>query len=328
MQYEHLPNQKTLFHDQPLQSAFEQQSAQTWLPLEITQISAGDYKGKLRVIKQNNVSIFFERQNCTIHKRGIIEDQSCTISFSRTADTRLRFSEYNPGNDSLFFLPGGTEFDAQVGSDTETVYLRFEQSRLLERVRALNPILWEKDPDNLLMFDTLDRKPLETFINHLCANPKFQEDSVVEHDCNVLGSSIMDQVVMTLNSSSLSEEACPDLIARRRARSLVTQVIEHIDATMANQCCPSIVDICADLNVSQRNLQYSFKKILGLAPNTYIHRLRLNRVNAQLSNPASDDITVTHIASRWHFWHLGRFANDYLQLFHELPSTTLRRALA
>ena len=248
-----MSEQKTLFRDQPLLDAFEQQLANNWLPLEIDQISFGNYQGQLREVRQNDVSVFFEHQNRTIHKRGVMEDQFCTISFVRSVNSRVRFSEYSAFDSSLFFLPSGTEFDVLLEGDAETVYFRFNQSHLLERARAMNPTIWENNPDNLLVFDALDRKPLDALANHLYANPIFQSNSEVTHSGDMLGALIMDQVVMTLGSSSLSEEEHPDLTARRRAVYMVRQVVEYIDAAIDSQFCPSIVDVCADINVSQRN---------------------------------------------------------------------------
>lgn len=323
-----MPEQQTLFRDKPLLDAYEQQLAQDWLPLEISQISAGNYQGQLRELRQDSVSVFFEHQNCMVHKRGVMDERFCTVSFVRTANPQLRFSEYSATDNSLFFLPGGAEFDIQVEADTETVYFRFDQALLLERARAMNPTVWEVAPDKLAIFDAIDRKSLDAFSNYLFANPMFQANHEVVHAGDLLGMSILDQVVMTLSSSSINEVAYPDLMVRRRARSLVTRAIEYINAAMDNQLCPSIVDVSVDLNVSQRNLQYSFKKVLGFTPNAYIYRLRLNRVRARLSRPADADVTVTSVATHWHFCHLGRFANDYQKLFAELPSTTLRRARA
>jgi AraC family ethanolamine operon transcriptional activator len=34
---------------------------------------------------------------------------------------------------------------------------------------------------------------------------------------------------------------------------------------------------------------------------------------------------VTEVATRWGFFHLGRFAQDYAALYQERPSTTLQR---
>ena len=320
-----MSEQTTLFRDQPLFDAFEQQVVQAWLPLEISQISAGPYRGHLREIQLNNVSVFFEHQNCMVHKRGIMDEPFCTVSFARQTRGLTRLSEHIPQENSLFFIPSGTEFDVQADSDVETVYFRFNQSHLLERARAMNPRLWENSPDQALIFDVRNRKSLDAFAHQLYLHPLFQAGGEVFDYCESLSSSIMDRVLLTLDSSSANDGIHRDLIARRRARIQVNQAIAYIDAALEKGNCPSIVDICAGINVSQRNLQYSFKKVLGLTPNAYLHRLRLNRVRAQLSRPDNIDVTVTQVATHWHFWHLGRFSNDYLKLFGELPSVTLRR---
>jgi AraC family ethanolamine operon transcriptional activator len=36
-------------------------------------------------------------------------------------------------------------------------------------------------------------------------------------------------------------------------------------------------------------------------------------------------VTIQDIASHWGFWHLSQFAQDYRQLFGELPSDTLHK---
>ena len=56
----------------------------------------------------------------------------------------------------------------------------------------------------------------------------------------------------------------------------------------------------------------------------YLRRLRLQRVHAELAANSPESVTVTMVAGRWGFVHLGRFASQYRQLFGETPSETLR----
>lgn len=319
--------QSIQFRDTPLCDAFEQQSAQDWLPLEITQLSAGTYQGQVREIQYDNVGVFFEHQNCMVHKRGVMEIPFCTVSFGRSVNGQVRLSEHDSQENSLFFIPSGNEVDVQVGGDVETVYFRFDQTELLERARVVNPRRWQVTPTDALIFDSFNRKPLEAFSHYLYSHSLFQSGETVIGDEQTLCSSIMDKVLLALDASSLNDDKHRDVIARRRAKTQVSQAIAYIDAVLGDGLCPSIVDICMELNISQRNLQYSFKNILGVTPNAYLYHLRLNRARGQLIKPESAHTTVTEIATNWQFWHLGRFANDYLRLFGELPSTTLLRSL-
>ena len=78
--------------------------------------------------------------------------------------------------------------------------------------------------------------------------------------------------------------------------------------------------------VSARALQKAFARSGQLPPMTYLRHIRLERVRAELedaSRPRSP-AAVTAVASRWGFVHLGRFAQQYRQLFGEAPSQTLR----
>ncbi|WP_406816122.1 AraC family transcriptional regulator [Mycobacterium sp. M23085] len=78
--------------------------------------------------------------------------------------------------------------------------------------------------------------------------------------------------------------------------------------------------------VSARALQKAFARSGEPPPMTYLRHLRLRRARVELADasrsPAS--AAVTAVAGRWGFVHLGRFAQQYRELFGEAPSETLR----
>jgi AraC family ethanolamine operon transcriptional activator len=63
-----------------------------------------------------------------------------------------------------------------------------------------------------------------------------------------------------------------------------------------------------------------------MGPATYLRRLRLNGVHRALRRKNGGSITVTDVALEFGFWHLGRFAEQYKELFGESPHETLHRA--
>lgn len=76
--------------------------------------------------------------------------------------------------------------------------------------------------------------------------------------------------------------------------------------------------------VGIRVLQESFRQHVGVPPLTYLRRLRLEGVHAELSRSSSAQLSVSEVATRWGFTHLGRFAGAYRARYGVSPSQTLR----
>jgi AraC-like DNA-binding protein len=85
-------------------------------------------------------------------------------------------------------------------------------------------------------------------------------------------------------------------------------------------------EVARATGVSARALQKAFAKAGEPPPMTYLRQLRLHRVRAELTDASQtrSPVAVTAVAGRWGFVHLGRFAQQYRQLFGEAPSETLR----
>ncbi|MBM6591409.1 helix-turn-helix domain-containing protein [Brevibacterium sp. RIT 803] len=77
--------------------------------------------------------------------------------------------------------------------------------------------------------------------------------------------------------------------------------------------------------VSGRSLQLSFRRELDLSPMKYLKTVRLDRVAEALRESSPCDSSVSEVARRFGFTHLGRFAADYAQRHREKPSETRRR---
>jgi len=86
-----------------------------------------------------------------------------------------------------------------------------------------------------------------------------------------------------------------------------------------------IDDLCRAACTSLSTLERVFRDVFGVTPRRYLALRRLAGVRNDLLNGDPED-SVTEIASRWGFFHLGRFAQEYGQLFHERPSETRSRA--
>lgn len=85
-------------------------------------------------------------------------------------------------------------------------------------------------------------------------------------------------------------------------------------------------EICGEMNVSRRQLEYAFNTTFGVGPQEFVNLLRLNAARRDLLLGRTAGITATVAAFDHGINHLGRFAARYRQLFGELPSETLRRS--
>lgn len=114
----------------------------------------------------------------------------------------------------------------------------------------------------------------------------------------------------------------PQSIAPRHVRRVEEFIEAHADQAL------TIGDLAAYAKVSTSTLFAGFREFRNTTPMAYLKAVRMERVREELLDPASCDKTVTSIAMRWGFHHLGHFATDYKNRYGECPSQTRERALA
>ena len=97
-----------------------------------------------------------------------------------------------------------------------------------------------------------------------------------------------------------------------------------IDFMRSAVCRPiSMADLVQHCRVSERTLNKHFRTFFDISPMGYLRQLRLTAAREALLI-GEPGVTVTEIANRFEFNHLGRFAGQYRRCFGETPSITLR----
>jgi len=102
----------------------------------------------------------------------------------------------------------------------------------------------------------------------------------------------------------------------------VRQAEEYIEANWNRPI--RIEDLVALTNVSTRSLFRSFRETRGYSPMAFAKLVRLKHAKEMLTAD-SPNASVTGVAFKCGFGSLGHFANDYREVFGELPSETLAR---
>jgi AraC-like DNA-binding protein len=134
----------------------------------------------------------------------------------------------------------------------------------------------------------------------------------------------LDEYLLTLllhqhphNYSEEIAEPTPVLVPGlvRRAERFM---IDHADAPI------TVSDVAGHLGVSLRSLQSGFRHWRATTPTAFLRRVRLQLVRDALLR-SGGEVSVTTVALRYGFSHLGRFSTYYQSAFGEAPSATLRR---
>jgi len=113
---------------------------------------------------------------------------------------------------------------------------------------------------------------------------------------------------------------------RRRDRPVaprdVKRAIDYIQAHLSDGL--SIAEIVEQTRVPGRTLFKHFRDFTGVSPMRYLSNARFERVREALRESQPGE-TVSQIAMRHGFTHMGRFSVQYRERFAEAPSSTLAR---
>ena len=142
---------------------------------------------------------------------------------------------------------------------------------------------------------------------------------------NQLLSNALEQYVATVLLSTIPNTALlePDATDRRDSTpTLLRRAMAFIDDNAHREI--TLSDIAGSVYVTPRALQYMFRKHRDCTPTEYLRLVRLRHAHVDLAAGTRADTTVTTIAHRWGFAHVGRFAVYYRQHYGQSPHVTLR----
>lgn len=150
-----------------------------------------------------------------------------------------------------------------------------------------------------------------------------ERDQTSTHDPNVLGRQLLDALIK--HFSREPRRAVGAWAARQHGRVVERArryIMDHLERPL------SIDALAQAAFTSRRTLHRAFLDVLGETPQSYVRKLRLNRIRHDLATEREAICTITLIANRWGISELGRLSAWYCDLFGELPSETRARSHA
>ncbi|MBS1696577.1 MAG: AraC family transcriptional regulator [Actinobacteria bacterium] len=218
----------------------------------------------------------------------------------------------------------GTSLTMHFDDDSPQLLIRIEETALVEYLtrmrgrRLTRPLVFHPDFD--LTTDAAMRWHAAVQLLH---TEVYHAGSLVQRGLGISGiEELLMNSLLHLQPSTYQEEFVRPV--KHEARRVVRDAIKYIDAHLAEPI--TMASIAANVHMSVRSVQQGFREELGVSPMTYVRDRRLERVHDELTDALpSDGVTVTDVANRWGFHHLGSFAVEYRKRWGITPSETLRQ---
>jgi AraC family transcriptional regulator, ethanolamine operon transcriptional activator len=287
--------------------------------LDYTQISSGIFRGTSSVVSLGGIRLLVEQLDKIILQQGSVPSDRVAVAVPLELEGHARMCGEKSNRDFLHVFSSGPEFEffspdrhVLVNVEIEPAKLSSDSMRILGTSlldRPLAPLI----PMTAEVADNLRALLRQTLAAAARSSPGERADA--SQRVELLERSILYAIseVMSISASEANRGRST------KYWSLVTLVREQLRDPAT---CPlSIAELCVQMQVSRRTLQYAFQEALNLNPIAYLRAVRLNNVRRELRLGG----TVTPTATRWGFWHLSSFAHDYKVMFGELPSATAKR---
>lgn len=287
------------------------------------QLSAGRFEGRLEEAWFGNVQVFRERTNQSVHEGGVAWEGSRTFGIPVEMDGLGWYCGEVFDQNSILTLRGGAELNFRTPNMLDIVAVTADSDALnqyamqvehldLEALLGSRRIL-PNTPEQVAEL----RSFLLTVLASINAAPAMANHAQMRK--------AIEQAIYSSLLASIANESDatrPSTTSTSRVQ-IVERAREYMRAHIEDPI--TVADLCQELNVSRRTLQYSFQDVLDLNPVSFLRAMRLNGARRELRRRPEQE-SVADIAARWGFWHLSHFAADYKAMFGELPSETLNKA--
>lgn len=288
--------------------------------LENTQMSSGKFKGSWLHANLGKTVFATAAYNLPVLAKGMFPKDRVTIGFIPYSSGVSKFNGQGMLSDNLLVCPEHTEVHIRLGGNLS--WSAFELKR--DDLESLGCHI-EKDIVRIY------KLPPQAQIR---VNMAFSEATVLLKQIQYRQPEIVDypgaynaiqERLSTVISSELqtlySDSNCIRPSSMFQRYDLVRRAESFIDNNEQENI--SIAQLCEDLRTTVRRLELAFSDVHGLSPKKFIMMKKFNAARKELLHASPDKCSVSEVAMRHGFFHIGRFSTTYKMIFSESPSTTL-----
>jgi AraC family ethanolamine operon transcriptional activator len=287
------------------------------------QLTAGTFSGRLDQVWSDVAQVFRERSNQALRQRCEVWTDALWCGVTSVRDgSRINGREVAEHSVMVCGQAGHFELVSPAGHDILGIVVSRQALTSHAEVLGMRlpwPVL---DRSSWLQVDPQRRRDAQARMRAILA---LAEGACEAHRHAQAARTSLHRAILDV-LTELFEAPMEPLVDRSNAtsrRRLVRQVDEWLLAHP--DTVPSVPDLCEQLHVSRRTLQYAFESAVAMSPKAYLRSIRLNGVRRALRRAAPGTLSVQEAAAEWGFWNLSQFSHDYRHHFGERPSATLNQ---
>lgn len=288
------------------------------------QISAGRFRGALTERQLPQLQVFRENLSQSVRQSCRVWPDAIWFGLpDHAAATRINGRQTEA--DSIMVRPGDVEFELVTPSDYRIYGIVASRELLADTARRNGcQIDWQRvESADLLQVDAGERADFLRMLARLLPEAAAHDRACGVEDADAADSEWQQGVLLAL--LEMLDHRCmePELAASlQRRRRVVALAREYIHAHRSEAI--TVPELCEQVHVSRRTLQYCFEDVLGMSPMLYLRMMRLNGVRRQLNDGAPGEVAIGDVAGAWGLSNFSQFSSDYRKLFGLCPSATLK----
>ena len=246
-------------------------------------------------------------------------DQVC-LGFTPQIEKPAWCNGYTVGKGQILSFAEGTELQFRNAPRTSWQVILIDRKELQDIAMILTGQYLELPDKGTSNFEAHDQTRGVTSAIQLALSDLSNPETLASPAAANLCEEIVNEFVRAIASTdetagrSLTRFAGYRYGAMRRAEEYLK---DQMDMPFSSRA------LCQATHMSERSIELLFKDAYGISPRTWSQLARLNAARQDLLRSDSKTVSVTEVATRWGFFHFGRFSAAYRRLFGEPPSTTL-----
>jgi AraC-like DNA-binding protein len=306
-----LPPAHTQWFTSP--TALEKAMVEYGITQPTRQAASGVFRAGLASRKFEDSELFSDRYSTALSLHCESPNDGIGILLPRSPSSHFVVNGVNLRNDHLVITPKSEGMDiagpGPIGSDC----IALSETRYLDLLETLCPTANMAEGLNVVKVFAPELRALGDLIVNLIGAPEI--DIQGER-----GAYLLAWTVSLIGHTS--EQYRPEKINGGEARSRIAKrAQDFIEVNF--QHAVYLESLCRHTGVGIRTVQRCFREYFDLSITDYLKTVRLDKAYRELATGDSKEESVTAIALRNGFTHLGRFSVAYRLRFGEPPNETL-----